>query len=142
PWDQALHLVLSSHGLGMQQVGDVMKIAPLGQIAQRQQAELNAYKATHDLTPLQTEIVQINYANAADIAKVVESGKGKTAMLSDRGRVTVDARTNSLLVTDTPKRIAGIKTVIRQLDNPVRQVLVKARIVEANRGFSRELGIG
>lgn len=141
PWDQALQLVLSSHGLGMEQVGNVMKIAPLGQIAERQQAELTAYKATHDLTPLRTEIVQINYARATDIATVIQSGEGKTAMLSERGRVTVDARTNSLLITDTPKRIIGIKQIILQLDNPVRQVLVEARIVEANRGFSRDLGV-
>src|SRR5699024_10902281 len=79
PWDQALHLVLSSHGLGMQRVGNVMKIAPLGQIAERQQAELTAYNATHDLTPLQTEIVQVNYAQAADLASIIQSGEGKTA---------------------------------------------------------------
>lgn len=141
PWDQALHLVLSINNLGMRRVGNVMRIAPLSQIVELEKAQLNAYQATHNSVPLVTRILQINYARAADIATIIQSGEGKTAMLSERGRVTVDNRTNSLLITDTPKRIASVKQIIEQLDNPVRQVLVEARIVEASRDFSRELGI-
>lgn len=141
PWDQALHIVLQSQGLGMRRVANVINIAPLVQITQRERAELNAYQATRNLAPLQSEIIQINYAKAANIAALIQSGSEKTAMLSKRGRVTVDKRTNSLLITDTAARINNIRRVIKRFDVPVRQVLIEARIVVANRGFSRELGV-
>lgn len=141
PWDQALDIILQSQGLGMRRVGNVINIAPLAWIAKREQTRTKAYQATHDPAPLQTQIIQIHYADADNIATLIQASKGPTPLLSKRGHLSVDPRTNRLVVTDTATNMHAIQRIIDQLDIPVRQVLIEARIVVANRGFSRELGV-
>lgn len=166
PWDQALDIILKTEGLSKRKQGNVVWIAPSAEIAAKEQAELEAKLAVSDLEPLVSEIIQINYARAQDIADVIKSieviiqgntPSGSTAvdgaasafnptqtdtntLLTSRGSVTVDERTNSLLIQDTPSKIIEIKKVIAKLDIPVRQVMIEARIVEASDTFSRELG--
>lgn len=139
PWDQALDIILSSEGLGMRREGNVITVAPLSEIAQREKRELEAEQATKNLAPLTSEIIQINYAKAADIQSLLQSGE--TSLLSERGRVTVDQRTNTLLVRETRENLSEIRRVINRLDIPVRQVLIESRIVIANRDFARDLGV-
>jgi len=138
PWDQALDIILRSKGLGMRQDGNVMIVAPLTELAQRDQAELEAQKQVTELAPLRSELIQINYAKASDIAALLKSSD--SSMLSSRGRVTVDARTNTLLLMETREKISEIRSLISQLDIPVRQVLIESRIVIASTDYSRELG--
>lgn len=139
PWDQALDIILTSEGLGMRREGNVIMVAPLPEIAAREQAELEARRATRELAPLVSEIIQINYAQAADFAALLESGE--ISLLSPRGLVAVDERTNTLLISDTREKLLEIRRVIERLDIPVRQVLIESRIVVANREFARNLGV-
>jgi len=159
PWDQALDIIMNAKGLGMRRENNVITIAPLAEIAAREQAELVAQQATTNLAPLRSEILQINYARAADIASLLRSGSSASALagpigqpgvrptnsdlslLSARGQVTVDDRTNSLLINETAEKLEEIRRVINRLDIPVRQVLIESRIVVANREFSRNLGV-
>lgn len=138
PWDQALDIILRTKGLGLRQQGNVMLVAPLGELAEREKSEAEAAKARVTLSPLRSEIIQINYAKAAEIAALLKSGEN--SLMSDRGRVTVDERTNSLLVLESREQLAEIRTLIGQLDIPVRQVLIESRIVVANDDYSKELG--
>jgi len=163
PWDQALDVILRTRGLAKRQTGNVIWVAPSGEIQNAEEAELKALAVVEEFAPLVTEIIQINYARAADISEVIKSievvnpgAVSSTAqnvdpafnstevdtnsLLSERGSVTVDERTNSLLVQDVPNKIKSLKKVIAQLDKPVRQVMIETRIVEANDNFSRELG--
>jgi len=139
PWDQALDIILSSKGLGKRRDGNVIMVAPLEEIAAREQAELEAQQATTNLAPLRSEIIQVNYARAADLASLIQSGE--ISLLSERGHVTVDQRTNKLLVQDTREKLGEIRSLIERLDIPVRQVLIESRIVVANEDFSRDLGV-
>jgi type IV pilus assembly protein PilQ len=153
PWDQSLDIILKAKGLGMRRMGNVMMVAPNAEISAQEKEELEAKQKITELEPTHTELIQINYAKAADIAAFLRT-KGKsassaagggaaapsTSLLSDRGTVTVDERTNSLLIQDTASRLADIRKMITQLDIPVRQVLIESRIVVANDDFSRELG--
>ncbi|WP_245965400.1 type IV pilus secretin PilQ [Salinisphaera orenii] len=156
PWDQALDIIMNAKGLGMRRENNVISVAPLAEIAAREQAELAARQATRNLAPLRSEIIQINYARAADIANILragraENGNGNAAtgetggrdvsFLSARGQVTVDDRTNSLLINETREKIDDIRRLVARLDIPVRQVLIESRIVVANRNFSRNLGV-
>lgn len=138
PWDQALDIILRSKGLGMRQQGNVMMVAPISEIAAREKAELEAQQQKTDLAPLRSEIVQVNYAKASDIKALL--GSDKTSMLSERGRVTVDERTNTLLVLETREKIEEIRQLVARLDVPVRQVLIESRIVIANEDFARDIG--
>ncbi|WP_028081135.1 type IV pilus secretin PilQ [Solimonas soli] len=138
PWDQALDIVLRSKGLGMRQQGNVMMVAPVEEIAQREKAELEAQKQKTELAPLRSEIIQVNYAKASDIKALL--GADKTSLLTERGRVTVDERTNTLLVLETRDKIDEIRQLVGRLDIPVRQVLIESRIVVANEDFAREVG--
>jgi type IV pilus assembly protein PilQ len=138
PWDQALDIVLRSKGLGMRQQGNVMMVAPVDEIAQREKAELEAQRQKTELAPLRSEILQVNYAKASDMKALL--GADKTSLLSDRGRVTVDERTNTLLVLETRDKIDEIRALVARLDIPVRQVLIESRIVIANEDFAREVG--
>ncbi|MFT4045100.1 MAG: type IV pilus secretin PilQ [Solimonas sp.] len=138
PWDQALDIVLRSKGLGMRQQGNVVMVAPVEEIAQREKAELEAQKQKTELTPLRSEIIQVNYAKASDMKALL--GNDKTSLLSDRGRVSVDERTNTLLVLETRDKIEEIRQLVARLDIPVRQVLIESRIVIANEDFAREMG--
>lgn len=165
PWDQALDIILNAKGLGMTRTNNVITVAPLTEIAKREKAKAAARAATNELAPLHSEIIQINYAQASNIANVLKSdtAKGTTrgqssgatantpanssgsgtdqSLLSPRGHVTVDDRTNSLLVTDTREKLDQIRSLINRLDIPVRQVLIESRIVVANRDFTRNLGV-
>ena len=151
PWDQALDLIMTTKGLSARQNGNVIYVAPTQEVAARDKAELAAREQAQQLAPLITDIVQINYAKAADIATLVRqsSGLGKEAsetksdgnFLSRRGSITVDARTNTLIVTDTGEALDRVRGLIQQIDKPVKQVLVETRIVIATDNFSRELGV-
>ena len=139
PWDQALDIILKSRGLGMRQVDNVMMVAPQEEITAREKLELESQTQLAELAPLRTEFVQINYAKAGDIAGLLKAEANN--LLSARGNVSVDERTNTLLVQDTAEKLAEMREVIGTLDIPVRQVLIESRIVIANQDFSKELGV-
>lgn len=139
PWDQALEIILKSKGLGMRQAGNVMMVAPQEEIAAREKLELESQKQIAELAPLKTEFIEVNYAKAADVATLLKTEEGK--LLSERGNVSVDQRTNTLLIQETAEKLAEMRKVITTLDVPVRQVLIESRIVIANQDFSRELGV-
>ncbi len=139
PWDQALDIILKTRGLAMRQTGNVLLIAPAEEIAAREKLELESQKQVQELAPLRTEFVQINYARSADIATLLKAPEN--SLLSDRGNVSIDSRTNTLLVQDTAEKLAEIRKLVKRLDIPVRQVLIESRIVIAQDNFSRELGV-
>jgi type IV pilus assembly protein PilQ len=147
PWDQALDIILKTKGLAMRQNGNVMLIAPSAEIAAREKQELEAQRQLVELEPLYSEIIEINFAKASDIAVILDSVDGNSVggqsegFISDRGSVTVDERTNSLLIRDTADQLVQVRSLIDQLDIPVRQVLIESRIVIANNDFSKELGV-
>jgi type IV pilus assembly protein PilQ len=140
PWDQALDIVMRTKGLDMRKEGNVMFIAPAAEIAAREKELLSARKEVQQLAPLRTEYLQVNYAKAADLASLIKSGQN-SSLLSDRGSVAIDERTNTLLLQDTSERLADIRRLVSTLDIPVRQVLIEARIVIVNDDYSRELGV-
>ena len=139
PWDQALDVVLKTKGLAKRTTGNVMLIAPTEEIAAREKLELEAAKQVSELAPLISESIQINYAKAEDLAKLIKS-KDKS-LLSPRGSVAIDERTNKLLVLDTSENIDEIISLVEELDIAVRQVLIESRIVLAGSIFSKELGV-
>ncbi|HET7308308.1 MAG TPA: type IV pilus secretin PilQ [Gammaproteobacteria bacterium] len=139
PWDQALDIILKSKGLAMRKHGNVIVVAPAKEIAQREQQQLQAKQQIQQLLPLESAFIQVNYAKAADLAKLIKSQQN--SLLSKRGSVTVDARTNTLLVQDTADRLDNIRQLVHKLDVPVRQVLIESRIVIVNSDFTRELGV-
>lgn len=138
PWDQALDIIMRSKGLGLRQQGNVMLVAPLQEISDREKVELESAKQKNELSPLRSELLQINYAKASDIAALLRSGD--SSILSDRGRISVDERTNTLIVLETREKIDDVRTLISRLDIPVRQVLIESRIVIANDDYAKELG--
>jgi len=140
PWDQALDIVLATKGLDMRENGGVIIVAPADEIAAREKADLEARKEIRELEPLLSEYVQVNYAKAADLAELMKGSKGNS-LLSDRGSVGIDERTNTLLVQDVAERIGEIRRLVGTLDIPVRQVLIESRIVIVRDDFSRDLGI-
>ena len=146
PWDQALDIILDARNLDQRTNGNVIWIAPVADIAAREQQLLQALQDRKELEPLRTALFEVSYATAEDLKILIEdSGEGDlsndTGLLSDRGSVTVDERTNTLLVTDTPDRLAEIEALIEELDKPVDQVQIESRIVVANSDFSRDLGV-
>ena len=141
PWDQALDIVMTTKGLDMRQNGNVIIVAPAEEIAARETADLEARQAIVELEPLYSEFLQVNYAKAGDLAALISAAEGSNAMLSGRGTVGIDDRTNTLLVQDTAERLQDIRRLVRALDIPVRQVLIESRIVIVNDDFSRELGV-
>ncbi|WP_348672953.1 type IV pilus secretin PilQ [uncultured Abyssibacter sp.] len=138
PYDQALDIILRTKGLGMREEGNVILVAPVQELAERERVELEAQAQKEQLAPLRSEIVQINYAKASDIAGLLTSES--TSLLSERGRVSVDARTNTLLINETREKLGEVRSLIERLDIPVRQVLIESRIVIANSDFTREIG--
>lgn len=138
PWDQALDLVLKTKGLDKRQVGNVLLVAPADEIAARERLELEAYNQAQALAPLRSDFVQINYAKASDIAKILKSDK---SIISSRGSISMDERTNTLIIVETAAKLEEIANMISRLDVPVRQVLIEARIVLANTDFAKELGV-
>lgn len=140
PWDQALDIVMRTKGLDMRRDGNVMFVAPAQEIAAREKELLSARQQVQQLAPLRTEYLQINYAKASDLAALIKSGQN-SSLLSERGSVAIDERTNTLLLQDTSERLADIRRLVSTLDIPVRQVLIEARIVIVNDDYSRELGV-
>jgi type IV pilus assembly protein PilQ len=145
PWDQALDIVLDARNLDKRENGNVIWIAPTADIAAREQQLLQAVQDRKQLEPLQTAMISVSYANAEDLKALIEESSradfDELGLLSERGSVTVDARTNTLLVTDTADRIAEIRLLVAELDRPVQQVQIESRIVVANSDFSHELGV-
>lgn len=135
PWDQALDVILQARGLGMTRVGNVIRVAPMETLKREVQAELEARRAKEKLEDLVTELIPVNYASAKEISAQVKS------VLSERGDVKVDERTNILIVKDIPKNIPNVKILVKSLDTKTPQVLIEARIVEANLTFQEELGV-
>jgi type IV pilus assembly protein PilQ len=140
PWDQALDIVLRTKGLDKRRQDNVIIVAPTEELAAREKAELAARKDIQELAPLRTEYLQVNYAKASDLAGLIKSS-GENSLLSERGSVTIDERTNTLLIQDTTDRLQDIRRLVTTLDIPIRQVLIEARIVIVNDDFSRNLGV-
>jgi len=140
PWDQALDIILATKGLDMRENGNVIIVAPAAEIAARERADLEARREISQLEPLVSEFVQVNYAKASDLANLIGGATGRS-LLSERGSVGIDERTNTLLVQDTVERISNIRRLVNTLDIPVRQVLIESRIVIVRDDFSRELGV-
>lgn len=138
PWDQALDLILKTKGLDKRQIGNVLMIGPADEIASRERLELENNRQVEALAVLQTEFVQVNYAKATEVASLLS---GEQGLLSTRGSVSVDARTNTLLIQDTAAKLDGIRSALNYLDKPVRQVIIEARIVIASTNFDKALGI-
>jgi type IV pilus assembly protein PilQ len=156
PWDQALDIVMTTKGLDMRENGNVIIVVPAEEIAARETADLEARQAITELEPLYSEFLQVNYAKAADLAALINGqtammmggaggaaggAMGNNRMLSDRGSVGIDDRTNTLLIQDTAERLQDIRRLVRALDIPIRQVLIESRIVVVNDDFSRDLGV-
>ncbi|ERS91479.1 AMIN domain-containing protein [Halomonas sp. PBN3] len=141
PWDQALDLVLKSHGLASRQEGNVIVVAPAAELAQREQLELQSREQLETLAPLESEYVQVKYAKAEDIAALIRGGDNGFGLLTERGKVAVDARTNTLLIQDTADQIDTVLSTLERLDVAVRQVQIEARIVVATQSATRQLGV-
>jgi type IV pilus assembly protein PilQ len=141
PWDQALDLVLKTKGLDKRKVGNVLLVAPADEIAARERQELESQKQIADLAPLRRELLQVNYAKAADIAKLFQSVTSAEAKADERGSITVDERTNNIIAYQTQERLDELRRIVTQLDIPVRQVMIEARIVEANVDYDKSLGV-
>ena len=141
PWDQALDIVLQAKGLGMRKSGNVLWIAPKDEIAAKEKLDLESRVAIQSLEQLRTQSFQLNYTKAADIALQLTSGTGPARILSVRGSVIAEPRTNQLFVTDIPSRLEAVQQLIGKLDIAVRQVLIEARIVEASDTFGKSLGV-
>ncbi|PCK09412.1 MAG: type IV pilus secretin PilQ [Alteromonadaceae bacterium] len=156
PWDQALDIILKAKGLDKRLEGNVLMVAPAVEIAERERQQIETAKQLQELAPLRTEYIRIRYANARELFSLfaessgggggggAESGNGSTttgSILSERGTAIVDERTNSIILTDTEEKINGFKRLVDQIDVPVRQVMIEARIVRANTDFRKELGV-
>jgi len=141
PWDQALDIVMTTKGLDMRQNGNVIMVAPAQEIAARETADLEAQLAISELEPMYSEFLQVNYAKASDLSALITGGSGGNSMLSERGSIGVDDRTNTLLVQDTADRLQDVRRMVRTLDVPIKQVLIESRIVVVNDDFSRDLGV-
>ncbi len=139
PWDQALDIILTTQGLAKKQYGNVMLIAPMDELAAREKQELQIYQDVANSSPVISELIPINYAAAQDIADLIKDEKN--SLLSGRGHVTTDVRTNTLWVQDTAHKIAEIRRILEKLDQPVRQVMIEARIVTVNRDYEENLGL-
>jgi len=149
PWDQALDIVLRTKGLDKRRQDNVIIIGPTEELASREKAELSARKDLQELAPVRTEFLQVNYAKVDDLAKLIRgtstgggasSGGGKNSMLSTRGTLSVDTRTNTLMVQDTADRLTDIRRMVQMLDVPIKQVLIEARVVVVSDTFERDLG--
>jgi type IV pilus assembly protein PilQ len=166
PWDQALDIIVNAKNLAVRRSGNVVTVGPADEVNAKDKAALEAGKVVQELEPLISELIQINYAKADDIAKLLKSikaiegvpsaaanpalatssdvksaGTDSNTLLSPRGQVTVDSRTNSLLIQDTPSKVREVRKLISQLDQPVRQVMIETRLVEATDDFARNLGV-
>ena len=156
PWDQALEIILKAKGLDKRQEGNVLMVAPAAEIAEQERLQVEANKQLQELAPLETAFVRIKYADAGEIfelftARSTESGQSgaggsregnaTNTILSERGSAIVDERTNTIILTDTEEKINEFKRLINEIDVPIKQVLIEARIVIANTDFKKELGV-
>ncbi|WP_026287021.1 type IV pilus secretin PilQ family protein [Gilvimarinus chinensis] len=151
PWDQALDMVLKTKGLDKRQVGNVLMVAPAAEIAERERQELSTKRQLEELAPLRTEYIRISYANAQEVFEIAMGGESGNrsnnsqganyTLLSERGHAVVDSRTNSIIVTDTVDRVEAFKTLLQEIDVPIKQVMIEARLVIANKDFREELGV-
>ena len=152
PWDQALDIILKAKGLDQRKEGNVLLVAPIAEIAERERLQVQANRQLEELAPLRTEFVRIRYADAATLYSLlagantggvsVDDNTGTAAStLSERGSAIVDTRTNTIILTDTDDKIADFLTLVERIDVPIRQVLIEARIVIANTDFRNELGV-
>lgn len=147
PWDQALDIILQAKGLGMRKSGNVLWVAPKDEIAAKEKLDLESQAAVQSLEPLRTQSIQINYAKAADIAAQLTAtggggaGAASARLLSARGSVIAEPRTNQIFVTDIPSKLEQVQALIAKLDIAVRQVMIEARIVEASDTFGKALGV-
>jgi type IV pilus assembly protein PilQ len=139
PWDQALEIILQTRGLDSRRSGNVIWIAPRDELATREKLALEAQQQISDLEQTRTETFPMNYQKAADVQKLLSDPTQR--ILSKRGSAVVDARTNTLFVQDTPSRLEEVRRLLAKIDVAVRQVMIEARIVEANETFSRNLGV-
>lgn len=139
PWDQALDIILKTKGLDKRQKGNVMLIAPAAELAAQEKLELESQKQVIELAPIISETIQVNYAKAGEIIKILET-KGNS-LLSERGNVSVDQRTNKILIQDTAQNIDAVVALVEELDIPVRQVLIESRIVLVVNSYEKELGV-
>lgn len=145
PWDQALEIVLKAKGLDQRREGNVLLVAPIAEIAERERLEVEANRQLEELAPLITEYLRIRYADAVELFELLNASSGGeedgNSLMSARGTAIVDSRTNTIILTDTAEKIASFKGLVDQLDIPIRQVLIEARIVIANSDFRKELGV-
>jgi len=141
PWDQALDLVLKTKGLDKRKIGNVLLVAPADEIAARERQELESQKQIAELAPLRRELIQVSYAKASDMAKLFQSVTSAEGAVDERGSITVDDRTNSIIAYQTQERLDELRRIVAQLDIPVRQVMIEARIVEANVDYDKALGV-
>ncbi|MDQ6968882.1 MAG: type IV pilus secretin PilQ, partial [Mariprofundus sp.] len=163
PWDQAFDIILTAKGLGKEKNGNVVRIAPLAVLKTDADARNEAKRSVENIAPLETRFFKIGYASVVEIKRIIEGqtsikssviGDGKVSvatsglekqgmlqLLSDRGVVLLDERSNTLIVTDTRDRLNNIKRLLKEIDKPAQQVLIEARIVEASDSFSRDLGV-
>ena len=140
PWDQALDIVLRTKGLDKRHDGNVIIVAPADELASREKADLASKKDIQELAPIRTEFLQVNYAKAVDLAALLKGASGST-VLSARGSVAVDERTNTLLLSDSAENIDAVRKLVTTLDIPVKQVLIESRLVIVNDDFERDLGV-
>ena len=142
PWDQALDIILQARGLGMRKSGNVLLIAPKDELAAKEKLELESKNMVQSLEPVRTQDFKLNYAKATEIAAGLNGvGANATRILSTRGSVIAEVRTNQLFVTDVPAKLEQVQALIAKIDIPVRQVLIEARIVEATDSFGKSLGV-
>ena len=148
PWDQALDIILKSKNLDKRVNGNVIWVAPAAELAKQEADELKAQQEKKVLDPLRIEYIRLNYAKAENVRTLIEAGRatsdrssGNTSLLTDRGTVTIDTRTNTLIVKDTAETISNIRDLISKIDIAVKQVMIEARIVSATDTFSKELGV-
>jgi len=147
PWDQALDIVLDARNLDMRENGNVIWIAPVADIAAREQQLLQALQDRKELEPLATALISVSYATAEDLQSLIDQSRANSqggadaGLMSDRGSIAIDARTNTLMVTDTPDRIEAIQKLVLELDRPVRQVQIESRIVIASSDFAHAIGV-
>lgn len=140
PWDQALDIIMKTKGLAKRQHGNVLYVDTAINIRNREEAALKSTKTIENLAPLRTEIIPLNYADAQEMADLLKSS-GKDSILSQNGSISLDRRTNSLLIKETVVKLEEIRSLIKTLDVPVRQVLIESRIVTASDKFTHELGV-
>jgi len=150
PWDQALAIVLKAKGLDKRQVGNVLMVAPAAEIAERERLQVEANKQLQELAPLRTEFIRIKYADAKELFELFDTDNGggggsgdgpaTDSILFERGSAIVDERTNTVILTDTEEKILEFRRLIDEIDIPIRQVLIEARIVIASTDFRKEIG--